>query len=360
MPCKINNNSNFDVSEIEDLIQDLFSFSQNRFGFKEEPVLNLISDKNNTSPLGKTAYYDPNSMEIAIYVDGRHPKDIMRSFSHELVHHNQNLKGEFANIVGQGGSNYAQSNPHLRKMEKEAYLKGNMCFRDWEDGYKSSNPNILNERRIYKMSIKDWKDKELNTLLNEKWGFSMNLNKLNENKKPDFPDVDGDGDREEPISKAQQDKKSKGGDDKPKKKAKKGEIPPQLKQHVKGKKKDSDEKDDLEEIQMRAGGLGKTPKKETDAAKRQSDKNHEYMKKQQDKKSKLKEDDSEDKKEKFKKGLKGELDDSADQKVDAKLKQKILDSLTVSQLKAALAKKEKKEAKLREAVRKMIRKKLNK
>lgn len=30
------------------------------------------------------------------------------------------------------------------------------------------------------MSIKDWKDKELNSLLNERWGFSMDLNKLNE------------------------------------------------------------------------------------------------------------------------------------------------------------------------------------
>ena len=24
----------------------------------------------------------------------------------------------------------------MRNMEKEAYLKGNMCFRDWEDEYK--------------------------------------------------------------------------------------------------------------------------------------------------------------------------------------------------------------------------------
>jgi hypothetical protein len=119
-------------------------------------------------------------MEIVIYVDGRHPKDIMRSFSHELVHHNQNESGMFDQSCGGTVDGYAQSNSHLRKMEKEAYLKGNMCFRDWEDGYKSSNPNILNERRIYKMSTKDWKNKELNGLLNEKWGFSMNLNKLNE------------------------------------------------------------------------------------------------------------------------------------------------------------------------------------
>ena len=180
MPCQINNNSSFDITEIEDLVQDLFSFSEKRFGFEKPPVLNLMSDESNTSPLGKTAHYDPNNMEITIYVDGRHPKDIMRSFSHELVHHKQNENGMFDNLQGDSGSGYAQSNPHLRKMEKEAYLKGNMCFRDWEDGYKSTNPNILNERRIYKMSIKKWKDKELNGLLNEKWGFSMDLNKLNE------------------------------------------------------------------------------------------------------------------------------------------------------------------------------------
>jgi hypothetical protein len=181
MPCQINNTSNFDITEIEDLIQDLFSFSQDRLGFKENPCLNLVSDEKNVSPLGKTAYYDPNDMQITIYVDGRHPKDIMRSFSHELVHHNQNESGMF-DQMNNTGTGYAQSDPHLRKMEKEAYLKGNMCFRDWEDGYKSSNPNILNERRIYKMSTKKWKEKELNGLLNEKWGFSMNLNKLNENK----------------------------------------------------------------------------------------------------------------------------------------------------------------------------------
>ena len=180
MTCQINNKSNFDISEIEGLIQDLHSFSQNSLGYKIPPTLNLMSDESNTSVLGKTAHYDPSSLEITIYVDGRHPKDIMRSFAHELVHHNQNENGMFKKNMSDNEKGYAQSNPHLRKMEKEAYLKGNMCFRDWEDGYKSSNPNILHERRIYKMSTKKWLNKELNGLLNERWGFSMNLNKLNE------------------------------------------------------------------------------------------------------------------------------------------------------------------------------------
>ena len=55
------------------------------------------------------------------------------------------------------------------------------------------------------MSTKDWKNKELNGLLNEKWGFSMDLTKLNENQKPDYVDLDKDGDTEEPMKAAAED-----------------------------------------------------------------------------------------------------------------------------------------------------------
>lgn len=40
------------------------------------------------------------------------------------------------------------------------------------------------------MSTKNWKDRELNTLLLEKWGFKFDLDRLSEEKKPD---ADGDG-----------------------------------------------------------------------------------------------------------------------------------------------------------------------
>jgi hypothetical protein len=56
---------------------------------------------------------------------------------------------------------------------------------------------------------------------------------MEEAEKPDFPDVDGDGDREEPISKASKEKK---GDDKEEKSDKDvSKVPPQLRKHVKGK-----------------------------------------------------------------------------------------------------------------------------
>jgi hypothetical protein len=49
-----------------------------------------------------------------------------------------------------------------------------MCFRDWEDGYKQKQ-QVYNEWRTNKMSLKEWKNKELFGLLSEKWGFGKNV-----------------------------------------------------------------------------------------------------------------------------------------------------------------------------------------
>ena len=88
---------------------------------------------------GKTAYYDPNNQEVVLYVLGRHPKDVCRSFTHEMIHHIQNLEGRL------GGDRINTSNvnedDYLQEIEKEAYRKGNMCFRSWEDDIKNSQEN---------------------------------------------------------------------------------------------------------------------------------------------------------------------------------------------------------------------------
>ena len=226
-----------DLTDTEELYHGLGEFSQKRFGFKNPPSLHLVSDSENSAmPLGKTAYYDPQGMAITIYTDNRHTKDILRSLAHELVHHMQNENG-MLNDSGYHGEGYAQKNKNLRSMESEAYEKGNLCMRDWEDQLKQDKPTIYNEWRNNTMSLKQWKNNELMENLSEKFGFKMDLSQLNEGEvpaglkkyqdeqagndsegdskestesgeKPDFPDVDGDGDKEEPISKAQQDKKN--------------------------------------------------------------------------------------------------------------------------------------------------------
>jgi hypothetical protein len=170
--------------DYENEIHSLTNFAKERFGFEKPPSFVMQDDPGNASKLlGKTGYYDPNSMQIHVFTTGRHPKDILRSIAHELVHHMQHDKGELdhSGYVGQG---YAQKNPHLRDMERQAYEMGNLCFRDWEDGLKQEQPTIYNERRNRKMSLKEWKNKELSQNLTEKWGFKMDLSKLNEGKPP--------------------------------------------------------------------------------------------------------------------------------------------------------------------------------
>jgi hypothetical protein len=168
------NNSIGNVYHLEQLVSDFFPYSQEQLGFDQDATIVFQSDEDNSGKiLGKTAYYDPAKMEVVLYVDGRHPKDIMRSLSHELVHHAQNCRGDFSTDA-ETPEGYAQTDPHLRKMEREAYTKGNLIFRDYEDLIKTGKKEVdidFTESGESKMSLKEWKNNEINTKLMKKWGF---------------------------------------------------------------------------------------------------------------------------------------------------------------------------------------------
>jgi len=158
------------------LIKQFLPYAQEKMGFEDPPTLFLRSDAQNAvNPLGKTAFYDPQAKSITLYITNRHPKDVMRSFSHELVHHTQNCNGKFDNVNGsEMGEGYAQNDDHLREMEREAYEMGNLCFRDWEDSIKNTIYFERLQKGAKKMSLKDWRNKELTSLLSEAWGFKFN------------------------------------------------------------------------------------------------------------------------------------------------------------------------------------------
>ena len=86
---------------------------------------------------GKTAYYDPNKQHIVIYTEGRHPKDIVRSYAHEMIHHIQYLEDRLGDVSGTDTT----SDEHLTKLEKEANLRGTMTFRNWTDSILNENLN---------------------------------------------------------------------------------------------------------------------------------------------------------------------------------------------------------------------------
>lgn len=132
--------------------EDFFEPLEENPGFKEllvsltiymmehiniEPLPNLVfvedDIENANNLLGKTAYYDPNDPTIVLYTYNRHPKDVLRSYPHEMIHHMQNLEGRINNIQGDN----INEDEYLAELELEAYSKGNMLFRGWENSLKN-------------------------------------------------------------------------------------------------------------------------------------------------------------------------------------------------------------------------------
>ena len=136
------------MQNIESITKDLYNFSQKFLGFDRPATIAFESHGDKArNVFAPTGNYNPTTRTITIFVDHRHPKDILRSLAHELVHHGQNCRGEFkrdmATILG-----YAQNNPHMREMEIEAYKNGNiMLFRDWEDNYKQRSHQMIKENK---------------------------------------------------------------------------------------------------------------------------------------------------------------------------------------------------------------------
>ena len=144
---KLNENASY--SKDIDLKNRIMQLTQHMLdkGYNIEPlpaVEFIDGDSDNARYfLGKTAYYTPENQTIVLYTEGRHPKDIVRSFAHEMIHHIQNLEGRLGNIT----TTNTQEDDNLNDIEAEANLKGTMTFRNWTD---SLNENLTkNSNQIY-------------------------------------------------------------------------------------------------------------------------------------------------------------------------------------------------------------------
>ena len=125
-----------DNPEFQKAAAGIYRDAVKKFNIRTTPKLILRKDEENgAKTLGRTAYYDPKNLHIVLYISGRHPKDILRSFAHELIHHVQNERGDLQ-MGDASNPQYAQQDDHLRNMEKEAYLEGNLLMRDFEDNFK--------------------------------------------------------------------------------------------------------------------------------------------------------------------------------------------------------------------------------
>jgi len=83
----------------------------------------------------RTGYYNFKDNSINIFVTGRALKDILRSVAHELIHADQNInKGWDLSpaVYGLGKDSVKDA----EEIEADAYLRGNLGLRKWEDRLK--------------------------------------------------------------------------------------------------------------------------------------------------------------------------------------------------------------------------------
>ena len=105
------------------LLKDFLDFVNEELKINKPYSLYFVEDKTNAKdPLGRTAMYNPSSSSVYIYATNRHPKDILRSIAHELVHHKQHCDGRLEDMS-------------FEKSEKEANA-GGFLVRKFEDGRK--------------------------------------------------------------------------------------------------------------------------------------------------------------------------------------------------------------------------------
>tara|TARA_R110000868_G_scaffold6288_1_gene35828 strand:- start:3016 stop:6174 length:3159 start_codon:yes stop_codon:yes gene_type:complete len=147
------------------------------------PEIKTRQDEENAAKtFGKTASYDPGKKEVVLYVTGRHPKDVMRSFCHEMIHHMQNLEGRLPMIT----TTNTQEDSALNEIEKEAHFLGSMTMREYEDSIK--NQDTLEEGTKYRSIVADVRqavNDALNVLISGKKLRGYNLKTLREPKKKD-------------------------------------------------------------------------------------------------------------------------------------------------------------------------------
>ena len=98
----------------------------------------------------KTGYYSPDEHKVVVFTDQRHPKDILRTVAHEFIHHMQNLQNPDKDW-GTGGD--LETDSKLRSIEGEAFLLGNIIFREWTEKMKKTGE--LNESKKGKKQVKN-------------------------------------------------------------------------------------------------------------------------------------------------------------------------------------------------------------
>ena len=109
-----------DDEDVRD-VADFVNFAKKHLGIDDDIKVELAFKK--TPDIRTTAYYNNEDKRTKIYVKDRAIIDVCRSIAHELVHHKQNINGEFEGEEEPGADG--------SKFENEAHAVAGLIIRKW-------------------------------------------------------------------------------------------------------------------------------------------------------------------------------------------------------------------------------------
>lgn len=113
-------------------IKSLVKYMLNN-GYTQKPLPKIVlNNKKQKGVFISTGKYIPSDKTVVLYIKKRHPKDVLRSLAHELIHHNQYIDGDLTEDMC---SERITGSNQILPLEEEAYLEGNIAFRSWTETF---------------------------------------------------------------------------------------------------------------------------------------------------------------------------------------------------------------------------------
>ena len=91
--------NNFRNNINEGIVEDFIEFGKRELSLGDDFKIDLTDNTNNVETLGN---YDIDGKKITVVKKNRAIPDIIRSIAHEMVHHNQNVRGDLRGNKGEG------------------------------------------------------------------------------------------------------------------------------------------------------------------------------------------------------------------------------------------------------------------
>ena len=139
---KINSGNPFKVQgyDVTKLASDLIDFySKNGIDFGDDlPTIKFLKKPESKNPpvFKETGNFSPFTNQIDIFTSGRSAKDCLRSLAHELIHADQSINKNMDIEVAT--NSIKNKDKEAEKIEADAYKRGNILFRKWEEDIKDN------------------------------------------------------------------------------------------------------------------------------------------------------------------------------------------------------------------------------